>query len=128
MKIFSRKLFSYFCGKENVMAYDRQRKPARRSSDYVPFMAQASRSINATYNEKSRQADYFDNLANRGREKNGAYMRKADQGRLRTTARQIRHDASLRGNDYQYGTREQVQAQHNARYRNIRRSFGMSAG
>lgn len=55
-------------------------------------------------------------------------MRSGDKSRLRASARQIRKDASLRGNDYQYGTREEVKAQHNARYRNIRAAFGMSAG
>lgn len=106
----------------------RRRQSALRGRDYVPHMSQASRILNKSYEEKSRQADYFDNLANRGRESNGAFMRKADKGVIKTAARQIRRDASLRGNDYRYGTREEVAAQHNARYRNIRRSFGMSAG
>lgn len=48
--------------------------------------------------------------------------------RLAASARRIAKDYSTRGNDYQYGTKAEVQAQHNARYRNIRAAFGMSAG
>ena len=109
------------------MATPRNRT-ARRDASYTPFMSQASRTINKGYEQRLTQADYFDNLANRGREKNGQMMRKADKNRLRTTARQIRHDASVQGNEYQYGTADEVRAQHNARYRNIRRSFGLAAG
>ena len=45
-----------------------------------------------------------------------------------TDTRQIKKDYSLRGNDYKYGTKDEVNAQHRARYRQIRRAFGMSAG
>lgn len=51
-----------------------------------------------------------------------------ERNSLKSVGRQIIHNYSTRGNDYQYATREQVQAQHNSRYRNIRRAFGMSAG
>ena len=108
------------------MAYPRQRKPALRSPYYVS--GPNSRAANDSYELSNQFAREYDNIANRGREDNGAFMRKADKARIKTTARQIRHNVSNPGNDYQYGTREEVAAQHNARYRNIRRAFGMSAG
>ena len=110
------------------MAYPIRRKPARRSSDYIDFARTVARNTGSGYESRRSLADEFDREASVGRERNGGFMRSGDKSRLRASARQIRKDASLRGNDYQYGTREEVKAQHNARYRNIRRSFGMSAG
>ena len=43
--------------------------------------------------------------------------------------RQIRTDwTSKSQNNYRFGTREEVQAQHNRRYRDLRAAFGMSQG
>lgn len=105
-----------------------KRLPARRGADYLPEMAKIARAGGNTFEGRASTARILDSATANGRENNGAFMRKADRSRIKATVRQIRKDASVRGNDYQYGTKEQVQAQHSARYRNIRRSFGLSAG
>lgn len=105
------------------------RQPARRGQDQVGFYRRATRATTTSFETRNDFSQHLDSIANRGRERNGGYMRKADQNRLRTTARQIRNDAISRSqNNYTFGTREEQQAQHRATYRNIRRSFGLSAG
>ena len=99
---------------------------ARRGANTVGAMRNgANRSSYETANNAARN---LDQLARQGREGNGSFMRQADKNRLRTAARQIRSDVSNPGNEYREGTREELQAQHRATYRNIRRAFGMAAG
>lgn len=108
------------------MAYSRKRKPAKKPRTLPETAGSLVKGQN--YETRNWLAEQYDGVADYGRNPNGTMIRKADKNRYRTAARQIRHNSKVRGNDYEYGTREQISAQHNARYRNIRRAFGMSAG
>lgn len=112
------------------MPSPRNRKPAKISADAIKDIRRTASRLN--YEDRRGLANMSDNEASKPRfsvgNYRGQFKSRADMNRQATIARQIRKDASLRGNDYQYGTREQVAAQHNSRYRNIRRAFGMSAG
>ena len=80
------------------------------------------------FEANNQRASNFQEGARSGRQANGAFMRRADRQVSAASARQIRKDISTPGNEYRYGTKEEVQAQHNATYRRLRKAFGMSAG
>lgn len=105
-----------------------RRKPASFPSDIVGGIARNnSAAAEGSYEQARMNAKVWDRTRKTD-SLSGKFTRKADRIQDKTIARQIRKNSSVRGNDYQYGTKEQVQAQHNSRYRNIRRAFGMSAG
>ena len=103
------------------------RKPAIRTTAFLENNRTNTRS-RGTIEAYNSQASFLNAVANDGREGNGRMMRKADKNRIKATARQLRKDGTLRGNEYRQGTKEEVRAQHNARYRALRTAFGMSAG
>ena len=118
------------------MAYPRKRKPANTSAAVAADIARdfssgtrfGALTPTPSFENSRNSAKYYRGLSKETRSYNGSFRRKADRNRDAYIARQISHNSAARGNDYQYGTREEVAAQHNARYRNIRRAFGMSAG
>lgn len=118
-----------------------RRRISKISADSIRGYADAARGV--SFERRTQAARKLDAVADSGRfnhqfylqrgdgsrrSLNGQFMSGADKNRVKTFARLVRHNSSLRGNDYKYGTRDEVKAQHNSRYRNIRRSFGMSAG
>ena len=77
-------------------------------------------------NNYSNWAAAYYAKARRGHD--GTFASKADRSAMRTVSRQLSRDVSRRGNDYRFGTKEEVKAQHDARLRDLRAAFGMAGG
>lgn len=113
------------------MAVDRARYNALKAKQFRKYgegsMAGLDSHRGRTFESANRAINAYNYFAKQERE-SGSRSGRNLGNRLAASARRIAKDYSTPGNDYQFGTKEQVQAQHNSRYRDIRKSFGMSAG
>lgn len=109
-----------------------KRKMSRRSSSRYPsevvsgIASDQSANNTGSYEKSRMRASGWDRAF--PKDDKGRFVPKAERNQDKTIARQIRKNSSLRGNDYEFGTKAQVDAQHRSRYRQIRGAFGMSAG
>lgn len=88
-----------------------------------------SRFTQNSYTGGNAAAASAQRVATSGRNTNGRFASQRTRRVSATDARQIRNDMMSRSqNNYTFGTRAEVQAQHRSRYRQLRRAFGMSAG
>lgn len=79
--------------------------------------------------EGNRQAANANNArAASGRGQGGQFISRGDRNAYRTIARAAAQNQRTNNTHYELGTKAEVQAQHNARYRDLRAAFGMSAG
>lgn len=108
------------------MAVDRNRLETLRGKGFMRYDNRYDNALQrgqGSFETRRKDAKWAEDTA-KGRFGDDRFMRNS----FLADARQIRKDASTRGNDYKYGTKAEVQAQHNSRYRNIRKAFGMTAG
>lgn len=87
----------------------------------------AFRGADTTYDMRNRFAMDYVESATKLR-KVGTQRAKATANMESSVARQIRKDASLRGNDYKEVSKAEFQKAHNQRARNLRAAFGLTAG